>query len=307
MKARASAIDAWRRFNRFYTRQVGALEEHLLDSPFSLPEARVLYEIAQREQVTATQISRELTIDAGYLSRILRHLLKSGLVERKTSKEDRRQGMLSLTKKGRDAFAQLDASAKDEVGTLLSRLTVEKQKTLLDAMATIEQVLGPEPDKPKSYLLRDPEPGDLGWIVSRHGALYALEYGWDERFEALVAEIVAQFARNRDPEHERCWIADAGGEPVGSVFVMKTSPNIAQLRLLLVEPTARDLGIGRRLIDECIRFARRAGYKRLRLWTQANLKAARHLYKETGFELIEQEKHTKFGPELTGETWELKL
>jgi DNA-binding MarR family transcriptional regulator/GNAT superfamily N-acetyltransferase len=301
------SIEAWRRFNRFYTTQVGALEEHLLDSPFSLPEARVLYEVANGQQVTATQITHILSLDAGYLSRILRHLMKAGLVERKTSKEDRRRGILSLTRKGREAFARLDESAKKEVEALLTRLSPEKEKVLLEAMAAIEQVLGPEPDKPKSYVLRAPEPGDLGWIVSRHGALYASEYGWNERFEALVAEIVSQFANTRDAERERGWIAEVDGAPAGSVLVTKASATVAQLRLLLVEPGARGLGIGRRLIDECIRFARRAGYRRLRLWTQSNLRAARHLYENMGFELVEEERHNKFGPELTGELWERKL
>jgi len=300
-------VEAWRRFNRSFTKQVGALNEHLLDSPFSLPEARVLYEIANREQVTATQIARELGLDPGYLSRLLRHLMKTGLVERKTLKEDRRHAVLSLTRKGRDAFSELDASARREVSDRLKQLSSANQQKLVDAMSTIEHLLGPEPDKPKSYLLRDPEPGDLGWVVSRHGALYSAEYGWDERFEALVAEIVAKFAADHDPDREHCWIAEAGGAPVGSVFVTTASATIAQLRLLLVEPEARGLGIGRRLIDECIRFARRAGYRRLRLWTQSNLKEARRLYETSGFTLVDQERHQRFGPQLTAETWELEL
>ena len=300
-------VEAWRRFNRSYTKQVGALNEHLLNSPFSLPEARVLYEIANGERVTATQIVRELGLDPGYLSRLLRHLMKTGLIERKTVKEDRRQGVLSLTRKGRDAFAELDVSARREVSDLLRRLSSANQQKLVESMATIEQLLGPDADKPKSYLLRDPEAGDLGWVISRHGALYTEEYGWDSRFEALVADIVAKFAANQNPERERCWIAEVDGAPVGSVFVTAASTTIAQLRLLLVEPEARGLGIGRRLIDECIRFARRAGYRRLRLWTQSNLKEARRLYEKSGFTLVDQERHERFGPKLTAETWELEL
>lgn len=303
----SAPVDALRRFDRFYTRQVGALGEHLLQSPFSLAEARVLYEIANRERPTATEIGRELRIDPGYLSRILRQLMNARFVERVKSLEDRRQSVLSLTKKGEKAFSELDSMARDRVSRLLSSISPKKQERLVEAMRTIEQILAPESAKPKSYLLRSAQPGEMGWVISRHGAIYAAEYGWDERFEALVAEIVAEFMSERDPNRERCWIAEMDGEPVGCVFACRVSETIAQLRLLFVEPAFRGLGIGARLIDECIRFTQQTGYQRLRLWTQANLESARRLYEAAGFRIVSKERHRRFGPELTAETWELKL
>jgi DNA-binding MarR family transcriptional regulator/N-acetylglutamate synthase-like GNAT family acetyltransferase len=301
-------VAALRRFNRFYTRQVGALEEHLLASQFSLVEARVLYEIANRQSPTAAEIAAELTLDAGYMSRTLRRLLKLGLVTRTTSKDDRRRSLLALTAKGEKAFAELDAAARQEIAALLRPLTPAQEDRLFDAIQAVEEVLGGDSAKrPRSYLLRAPGPGDLGWVVSRHGALYAEEYGWDERFEALVAEIVAGFVHHDSEGRQRCWIVEMDGAPVGSVFVTRKSATVAQLRLLLVEPRARGLGIGARLVDECVAFARQSGYRRLRLWTQSTLDSARRIYERAGFRLVERERHRSFGPELVAETWELEL
>jgi DNA-binding MarR family transcriptional regulator/predicted N-acetyltransferase YhbS len=301
-------IERLRRFNRFYTRLVGALEEHLLQSPFSLAEARVLYELAHRSRPTASEIAEELGIDAGYLSRILRRLGKLGLVERARSAEDRRVSPLSLTGSGEAAFARLEANTRAEVARWLEALSPERQDRLFEAVRIIEDVLGGDADRrPRAYLLRPPRPGELGWVVSRHGALYGEEHGWDRRFEALVAGIVSAFGSEADPDRESCWIAEMDGEPVGSVLVTRASDAVAQLRLLLVEPRARGLGIGSRLVEECIRFARRAGYATLRLWTQSNLDAAREIYVAAGFRRVQQERHRSFGPELTAETWELTL
>jgi DNA-binding MarR family transcriptional regulator/GNAT superfamily N-acetyltransferase len=301
-------IASIRSFNRFYTRQVGALEEHLLDSPFSLAEARVLYEVANRERPTAAALAGELQLDPGYLSRILRRLGKLGLVERRVAESDRRQSILSLTPQGRQTFARLDAGARAEIATLLERLPTRRQQRLLAGMRSILEVLGAATRvRETRYLLRPHRPGDMGWVVSRHGALYAAEYGWDERFEARVASVVAEFIQNFDAERERCWIAELDGEPVGSVFLAKASPGVAQLRLLLVEPRARGLGIGKRLVDECIGFARRAGYRQVHLWTQSNLVAARRIYAAAGFRCIKEEPHQSFGADLVAETWSLDL
>lgn len=304
----AQRVESVRLFNRFYTRHVGALGEHLLDSPFSLAEARVIYELANRERPTASLLSQELALDPGYLSRILRRLKALGLVDRGRSEVDRRQGYLWLTDKGKKAFEALNDSARDEIAEHLRGLSPKEQAQLIDAMATIQSVMGGTPaPKPRSYVLRPHQPGDMGWVVHRHGLLYAREYGWDERFEALVATIVARFIQDFDPACERCWIAEVDGEPAGSVFLVKAAKTVAQLRLLLVEPGARGLGIGKRLVDECVRFARRVGYRKLRLWTQSNLAAARHLYVEAGFQLVKTERHQSFGANLMGETWELDL
>jgi DNA-binding MarR family transcriptional regulator/N-acetylglutamate synthase-like GNAT family acetyltransferase len=301
-------VDALRRFNRFFTRQVGALEEHLLDSTFSLAEARVVYELANRERPTATELGTELRLDPGYLSRILLRLKKRGLVAASRSETDRRQSHLRLTKRGEKAFGDLDTRSREENAALLRRLSERDRERLLQAARGIQVLLGaPDIEPPVSYLLRAQQPGDLGWVVSRHGAVYAAEYGWDERFEALVAGIVARFVHKLDPQRERCWIAEMAGEPVGSVFLVQASKTVAQLRLLLVEPRARGLGIGRRLIEECVRFARRAGFRRIRLWTQSILHGARHLYEEAGFRKVGEERHESFGFPLVGETWELEL
>jgi DNA-binding MarR family transcriptional regulator/GNAT superfamily N-acetyltransferase len=300
-------VEAVRRFNRFYTRQIGVLNEKLLDSPFTLVEVRVMYELAHRQAPTATEIAKVLGLDAGYLSRILRAFKKRGLIDRKASAADGRLGLLSLTAEGRKAFAALNARSHDEISAALTTLSGEDQQRLLRAMHTIESVVGGPQEGKVPYLLRPPQPGDMGWVIHRHGVLYAEEYGWDEHFEGLVAEIVAQFVREFDRRGERCWIAEREGEVVGSVFLVKASDDIAKLRLLLVEPQARGLGIGRRLVAECIRFARHAGYKKLTLWTNDVLAAARRIYQDAGFQLVHEEPHRSYGHDLVAQTWELAL
>jgi DNA-binding MarR family transcriptional regulator len=300
-----------RRFNRFYTRQIGLLQEGLLDSSFSLTEARVLYELAYREQSTASALGNDLGLDAGYLSRILSSFEKRNLIEKNPSESDRRQSLLALTKHGRKAFAPLEARSIDQVTAMLGTLPDAGQHRLISAMQTVQDLLGPPPESTGAsrapYLLRPHQPGDMGWVVHRHGVLYAQEYGYDENFEALVAEIVAKFVQHYDPTRERCWIAERDAEIVGSLFLVAESKSVAKLRLLLVEPSARGLGIGGRLVAECIRFARQAGYKKIILWTQSELDAARHVYKRAGFHVIERKHHHSFSKELTAETWELTL
>jgi DNA-binding MarR family transcriptional regulator/GNAT superfamily N-acetyltransferase len=300
-------VAAVRRFNRFYTKQIGLLHEGHLASPFSLTAVRVLYELAHREKSTAAELGKELGLDAGYLSRILRGFEKHGLIHRQPSKSDGRQTLLSLTEKGQKAFAPLHARSRDEIGATLGALSPAEQHRVLAAMHTIEDLLGAQPEQKAPYMLRPHQPGDMGWVVHRHGTLYAQEYGWDERFEALVAGIVATFIEDYDPRRERCWIAEKDGEIVGSVFLVKHSKTVAQLRLLLVEPKARGLGIGARLVDECVRFARHAGYRKLTLWTNSVLRAARRIYQAAGFRLVHEESHRSFGHDLVGETWELPL
>ena len=300
-------VDAMRRFNRFYTKQIGVLHEGLLGSQFSLTEVRVLYELAHREMPTATALAKELDLDSGYLSRILRRFETRRLVGKCASTTDGRQSLLSLTPRGRKVFAPLNARSHREVAAMLGPLSATEQRHLLSAMATIERLLGARPAPQVPYLLRPHQPGDMGWIIHRHGALYAQEYGWDERFEALVAEIAAHFIQHLDSKCERCWIAERDGNIVGSVFLVKKSKTVAQLRLLLVEPMARGLGIGSRLVSECVHFARQVGFRKIVLWTNSVLHAARHIYEETGFRLIHEEAHHSFGHDLIGETWELKL
>jgi DNA-binding MarR family transcriptional regulator/GNAT superfamily N-acetyltransferase len=294
-----------RRFNRFYTQKIGVLGERLLNSPFSLTEARVLYELALRDHATATELRRDLGLDPGYLSRILAGFRRRGLVSRASSEMDRRQSHLSLTQTGRAAFAPLDACSRDEIATLLSSLPEPDQRRLVAAMEQAERLLDSSSPPKVPYLLRPPAAGDIGWVISRHGALYAQEYGFDQDFEALIAEIAAKFITELDPRRERCWIAEREGEPVGSVFLVKGSERTAKLRLLLVEPSARGLGIGARLVAECIRFAQQSGYREITLWTQSVLVAARHIYQAAGFRLIRSEPHHSFGQELVGETWDL--
>ena len=296
-----------RRFNRFYTRQIGVLHEGLLQSPFSLAEARVLYELAHQADVTATELATRLGLDAGYLSRILRRFREKGLVERRPSPSDRRQHHLRLTDTGREAFAALDVRSHEEASALLSALPSEAQGRLVGAMQTVERLLGPEPDVTPTVLLRPHRPGDMGWTIERHAALYAEEYGWNAEFEALVADIAAAFLRDYKPEKERCWIAEVEGERVGCVFVVQRSADVAQLRMLLVEPQARGLGLGSRLVDECLAFARQAGYGRMMLWTNSVLHAARRLYERAGFRLTGEEPHHSFGHDLVGQTWERAL
>ena len=300
-------VEATRRFNRFYTRRIGVLQEGLLQSPFSLAEARVLYELAHREQPRAAELGKELGLDAGYLSRILRGLRKRGLVDRQPSPADGRTNLLGLTRRGKAAFATLDERSRQEIGAMLGALPPRGQARLVEAMSAIEELLGGARRPAAPYLLRPHQPGDMGWVVHRHGVLYAQEYGWDERFEGLVAEIVARFVKRFDAKRERCWIAEQDGEIVGSVFLVRQSRTVARLRLTLVEPKARGMGIGTRLVGECIRFARQAGYATITLWTNSVLRAARHIYEQSGFRLVHEEPHTSFGHDLVGETWDLTL
>jgi DNA-binding MarR family transcriptional regulator/GNAT superfamily N-acetyltransferase len=302
-----SRVGAVRRFNRFYTRQIGVLREGLLESPFSLTEARVMYELALGSGVTATVLSERLGLDAGYVSRIVRGFQTRGLLEKRRSERDGRQRLLSLTERGREAFARLDAASQVEIEAMLSGLSEGERGELARSMEAIEGVLGGSRDRRVSVVLRPHRPGDMGWVVHRHGVLYHREYGWDERFEGLVAEIVAAFVRDFDARRERCWIAERDGEPVGSVFVTRhpDRDDVARLRLLLVEPSARGLGIGRLLVGECTRFARQAGYRTLTLWTNSVLDAARHLYEQEGYVLVHEESHHSFGHDLVGQTWEL--
>jgi DNA-binding MarR family transcriptional regulator/GNAT superfamily N-acetyltransferase len=302
-------VAAVRRFNRFYTRQMGLLDEGLLHSPFSLTEVRVLYEIAHRTTPTATAIREELGLDAGYLSRILLRLRKAGLVSATPAAGDRRQRLLALTGRGRRTFGALDARSSRDVAVLLGRLTPSARRHLLQSMQRVETVLSPSTAGPGSVrvALRAPAPGDLGWVVQRHGELYAAEYAWNEEFETLVAGIVAEFAARFDPRWERAWIAELGGVRAGSVFLVRQSDEVAKLRLLLVEPWARGHGLGQALVRVCIDFAREAGYRTITLWTNSVLDAARRIYQKAGFRLVGTERHRSFGQDLVAETWELEL
>jgi DNA-binding MarR family transcriptional regulator/N-acetylglutamate synthase-like GNAT family acetyltransferase len=305
------AVRDVRRFNRFYTKHIGVLQEGLLSSPFSLTEVRVLYELAHRQKPTAGDIGKELGLDAGYLSRVLSGFERRGWVRRQRSAADGRQSYLRLTAKGRRIFAPLEKRSNAQVAAMLVRLSGSQQKELVGAMRTIEERLSNEKIKEAGqapYILRTHQPGDMGWVVHRHGALYWQEYRYDERFEALVAEIVAEFIQKLDLKRERCWIAERDGEIVGTVFLVRKSKSVCKLRLLLVEPSARGLGLGRRLVAECVRFGRQAGYKKMMLWTQSELGSARHLYKQAGFQLVARLPHKSWGREdLVSETWELKL
>jgi DNA-binding MarR family transcriptional regulator/GNAT superfamily N-acetyltransferase len=323
-------VQAVRWFNRFYTRQIGVLQEHLLKSQLSLTEVRVLYELAHRSNLTAVELRQELGLDRGYLSRMLQKFAKERWIETSSSPADRRRISLSLTDKGRRVFDPLDRRSHEEVAAMLARLSASQQTQLLAAMRRIETMLttpdvefptlpqktrkdgAPDVDqienRKPAFSLRSHRPGDMGWVVQRHGDLYWQEYRYDERFEALVAEIVAEFIRNLDAARERCWIAERDGQRLGTIFLVKKSRAVAKLRLLLVEPSARGLGIGKCLVSECVNFAREAGYKSVLLWTQSELHAARHLYEQAGFKLIAQEPHESWGrTDLVAETWELKL
>lgn len=305
LPARVSAL---RRFNRFYTRAIGVLQEAWLGGPFSLTECRILYEIAHSEKPTATIVRNRLDLDPGYLSRILSSFEKRGLIEKTPSATDGRQAFLTLTPEGRRQFAPLEDRTVEQVSGMLEKLSENQQRQLISAAETIEQLLAPEAKRPASgvsYLLRPHQSGDMGWIVHRQGVLYAQEYGYNEHFEALVAEIVAKFIQHFDPKRERSWIAERDNEIVGSVFLVAQSKTVAKLRLLYVEPAARGLGIGSRLVRECVRFARQAGYKKMVLWTQSDLDAARHIYKKAGFGVIEKRPHHSFSKDLVAETWEL--
>src|SRR5579862_231167 len=303
-----ASIAAVRGFNRFYTRQIGLLNERLYNTEFSLAEVRVIYEIGNQEHLCASELKKDLGLDPGYLSRMLSKLEKRGLLQKKPAQQDRRQLLLALTPAGREVFSKLDEVSSREISALLEHLSAPDQRRLASAMAEIEALLGEVSGSRPAYLLRTHQPGDLGWIVQRHGALYSREYGYDERFEALVAGIVAEFVENFDSARERCWIAEKDGDNVGCVMLVKKSQTIAKLRLSLVEPSARGMGIGQRLIDECIRFARQARFKKIRLWTQSELESARHLYERARFRLISKQQHSSWSrSNLVAETWELKL
>jgi DNA-binding MarR family transcriptional regulator/predicted GNAT family acetyltransferase len=296
-----------RSFNRFYTRQLGLLEEGLLDSGYSLTEARVLYELAHRNGPTAADIARDLGLDAGYLSRILKKFEAAGLLTRLPCAADGRQATLALTSAGQAAFRPLDQASHDQVAALLERLSTRDGEILAQAFRSIQRVLGATPDGRIPYLLRPHQTGDIGWITHRQGLIYAQDYGWDESYEALVAEILSGFVKNFDPVRERAWIAERDREIVGSVFLVRQSEEIAKLRLLYVEPSARGLGIGARLVEECIRFARAKGYRTLTLWTNDILVSARRLYQAAGFTLTQEERHRSFGRDLVGQHWDLDL
>lgn len=300
-------VEAVRQFNRFYTRQIGVLREGLLHSPYPLTEARILFELGHREHITATDLCRELGLDAGYLSRILSRLEQQGLIEKVRPENDGRQRLLRLTQEGSKAFSLLNRRSQEEITEMLSELNEDDQMHLLKAMQTVESLLTRGLKFSQPFFLRQPEPGDMGWVIHRHGVLYAEEYSWNEEFEALVAEIVADFSKRHDPERERCWIAERDGEMIGSIFLVQSSETVAKLRLLLVEPRARGLGLGTCLVEECIRFARQCGYQKVTLWTNSVLVEARRIYKKTGFKLIDQEGYHGFGQDLVGETWELLL
>ena len=302
-----SQVAAVRAFNRFYTRKLGVLDQHLMKSPYSLSEARVLYELAHREDPSAKEIGSELGLDAGYLSRIVQSFDEDGLITRTPLESDRRQYQLALTAKGRQAQAELERSSQDEVSAMLARLSATERRRLTEAMATIKNLLEPPQRASPSFLLRSHRVGDMGWVISRQSIAYADEYGWDISYEALVAEICAQFIKNYDASREHCWIAEADGKPLGSVFLVRASDDLAKLRLLLVEKEARGLGIGRALVEQCIRAAREKGYKRMTLWTQSILVAARKIYQDAGFTLVASEPHRSFGQSLVGETWEREL
>jgi DNA-binding MarR family transcriptional regulator/N-acetylglutamate synthase-like GNAT family acetyltransferase len=300
-------VRAVRRFNRFYTKRLGLLQQGMVGSPFSLAEGRVLYELAHRDRPTASDLGKALDLDAGYLSRLLRGFGRRGLVAASASATDRRQRHLRLTASGRRASDKLDDGSQKAVGTLLRRLTAADQRRLVGAVQTIETLLGDSEPGRVPYILRPPEPGDMGWVVQRHGSLYAEEYGYDRHFEGLVASIVGSFVEKFDPARERCWIAERDGETVGSVFLVRKSEHVAKLRLLIVDPGARGLGIGARLVAECVKFARQAGYRKITLWTHSQLHAARHLYREAGFQLVHKQSVHSFGLDLVDETWDLHL
>lgn len=302
-----SNVRAVRAFNRFYTQRIGVLQRGLLRSPYSLAEVRVLYELAHGTDLTATDLQRLLGLDAGYLSRMLLNFERGGMVARDRSKKDGRQSHVRLTAKGRKVFSGLDARQSGEVGKMLQPISESGRQNMIASMRAIQNVLGGRDARKARVSLRTHRPGDMGWVMFRHGVLYAQEYGWDERFEALVGEIVVNFVENFDAKRERCWIAEIDGVRVGSVFLVKDTGTTAKLRLLLVEPDARGHGVGKLLVNECIDFARKAGYRKITLWTNSVLDAARHIYEVAGFALVSEERHDKFGDGLVGQYWELAL
>lgn len=298
-------VAAVRAFNRFYTRKLGVLDQQLLESPFSLSEARVLYELAQRQELSAKEIGAELGLDAGYLSRIVQSFDEAGLISREPLPTDRRQYRLSLTAKGRQAFEKLEHSTNDHIAAMLEGLPPGGKARLIDSMADIQRLLGGAAARPAT--LREPRPGDMGWVVQSHGALYAREYGFDSSFEGLVAEIASKFLASFDASRERCWIAEIDGAQVGSIFLVRHTDDVAKLRLLLIDPAGRGQKLGHRLVGECIAFAKACGYRKITLWTQSILLAARSIYEKAGFRLVATEPHRSFGQDLIGETWELEL
>lgn len=306
--AATAHIKAVRHFNRFYTQRIGVLDPYL-GSEFSLTEVRVLYELAHRDQPTATELGRDLSLDAGYLSRILRRFESKGWLARVPSVADARQSLLKLTDAGHAVFAPLQQQSRDEAAALLAALAPADQQKLVSAMTTVQRLLaGPDaPAATRTVILRDPQPGDMGWVVQQHGEIYAREYGWNGEFEALVADIAGRYLKNYQPGWEKCWIAEIDGERVGAVFVVRKSATVAQLRMLILAPGARGLGLGGRLTDECLAFARTKGYKKMVLWTNSLLEAARAIYAKRGFVLTHSEPHHSFGHDLVGETWELRL
>lgn len=304
LDARADAV---RRFNRFYTGRLGLLKKGYLNSALSLAEIRILYEIAHRDRATASDIGRDLELDAGYLSRMLAGFARRGLIRKVRSDQDARRSHLALTPRGQTTFAPLERRSHRDIAAMLDKLSAADQARVVAAMETIETLLAQAGPQPAPILLRPPGPGDIGWVISRHGRLYAEEYGWDSRFEALVADIAGAFLKNFDPARERCFIADMDGRPVGSAFLVRESDEVARLRLLIVDPVARGRGLGTRLTEECIGFARAAGYARITLWTHSILTAARHIYGRAGFTLVAQGSHASFGKDLVDETWELAL
>jgi DNA-binding MarR family transcriptional regulator/GNAT superfamily N-acetyltransferase len=306
--APADAVKAVRRFNRFFTRRIGVLDPYL-GSELSLTDVRVLYELAHRQDLVASELARELGLDGGYLSRILRRFENAGWISRAPSAKDARQSVLTLTPTGHDAFAPLQQRSREEAAALLAPLPAARQAELVQAMERIEALLEPAApgDAPRVAVLRDPQPGDIGWVVQQHGEIYAREYGWDMRFEALVADIAAQFVRRFQPEWEKCWIAELDGERVGAIFLVRKSATTAKLRMLILSPKARGMGLGARLTDECIAFARAKGYKKIVLWTNSCLITARSIYAKRGFVLDKSEPYEDFGQQLVGETWSLKL
>ncbi len=295
-----SRVASVRAFNRFYTRRLGMLGTGLLGTRHPLPQARVIYELGQQPTTQVTDLRTALDLDAGYVSRLLAALEADGLIERRPSPADARRQEVRLTATGTEAFAELDERSKDEIRELLERLSDEDQRRVLDAMRALEDAWE---HKPRTFTIRAPQAGDLGWAIQRHGAVYAREYGWDQSFEVLVARIVADYAERGESAEERAWIADVAGAPVGCIFCMRKDAETAQLRLLLVEPDARGMGVGARLVEQCLQFAEQAGYARMTLWTQSILEDAIRLYQRAGFALDAQERHHSFGRDLVGQTW----
>jgi DNA-binding MarR family transcriptional regulator/predicted GNAT family acetyltransferase len=296
--------EAVRRFNRFYTRQIGALQEHLLQAEFSLTEARILYELGTANGLKSADLCQMLGLDPGYLSRVIAGFEKKGLIVRTRLPNDGRAALIQLTDTGRAVLASLEQAARDEVVEMLQRLPEPQQAQLTHAMKQIEVLLG---DGQSSYMLRDPAPGDMGIVVQQQAQLYSREYGWNSEFEALVAEIVAKFLREFDPTCERCWIAEKDGKVIGSVFIVRHDEVTAKLRMLYVDESARGMGVGKRLLEETLRFARAAGYQHMILWTTSVLTDARKLYQKAGFELVEEEPVHSFGKDLVSQTWARRL